>query len=140
MSPTAIGVLGLRRHTVEWRKAAPYPVDGDPAEVAASEAARLETEYDTAAIKALIDNPEISCGELMAHIPGPDFPTAGMIHGIQGIRDAYETGRGIVRVRARVDVEEDKKTGQAVQANIKTKDGMRKGRVAVTTKTASGPS
>jgi DNA gyrase subunit A len=63
-------------------------------------------------IKALIDNPGITCSELMAHIPGPDFPTAGVIHGIEGIRDAYETGRGIVRTRARVTVEEDKKTGQ----------------------------
>jgi DNA gyrase subunit A len=63
-------------------------------------------------IKALIDNPEITCRELMTHIPGPDFPTAGLIHGIQGIRDAYETGRGIVRARARVEVEEDQKTGQ----------------------------
>ena len=63
-------------------------------------------------IKALIDNPEITCGQLMAFIPGPDFPTAGIIHGIQGVRDAYETGRGIVRTRARVTVEEDKQTGQ----------------------------
>ena len=63
-------------------------------------------------IKALIDNPEITCTQLMAHIPGPDFPTAGIIHGTQGIRDAYETGRGIVRTRAVVSVEEDKKTGQ----------------------------
>jgi DNA gyrase subunit A len=63
-------------------------------------------------IKALIDNPEITCTQLMAHIPGPDFPTGGIIHGIQGIRDAYETGRGIVRTRAVVTVEEDKKTGQ----------------------------
>ncbi len=63
-------------------------------------------------IKALIDNPKITCGELMSHIPGPDFPTAGTIHGTAGIRDAYETGRGIVRCRALVDVEEDKKTGQ----------------------------
>ena len=63
-------------------------------------------------IKALIDNPQITSGELMRHIPGPDFPTAGLIHGVQGIRDAYETGRGIVRTRARVTVEEDKKTGQ----------------------------
>jgi DNA gyrase subunit A len=63
-------------------------------------------------IKALIDNPQITCRELMLHIPGPDFPTAGLIHGVQGIRDAYETGRGIVRTRARVSVEEDKKTGQ----------------------------
>ncbi len=63
-------------------------------------------------IKALIDNPQITCQELMLHIPGPDFPTAAMIHGVQGIREAYETGRGIVRSRARVSVEEDKKTGQ----------------------------
>jgi DNA gyrase subunit A len=64
------------------------------------------------AIKALIDNPGIACGQLMGHLPGPDFPTGGIIHGTQGIRDAYETGRGIVRTRARVTVEEEKKTGQ----------------------------
>ncbi len=63
-------------------------------------------------IKALIDNPDVSIQELMAHIPGPDFPTGGIIHGIQGIRDAYETGRGIVRTRAVVSIEEDEKTGQ----------------------------
>ena len=63
-------------------------------------------------IKALIDNPDISWTELMAHIPGPDFPTGGIIHGIQGIRDAYKTGRGIVRTRAVVNIEEDQKTGQ----------------------------
>ena len=62
-------------------------------------------------IKALIDDPEITCSQLMTHIPGPDFPTAGVIHGVQGIRDAYETGRGIVRTRARVTVEEDQKSG-----------------------------
>ena len=42
----------------------------------------------------LIDNPEVSLKELMQAIPGPDFPTAGFIHGKQGIRDAYTTGRG----------------------------------------------
>ena len=63
-------------------------------------------------IKALIDNPQITSRELMVHIPGPDFPTGGIIHGVRGIRDAYETGRGIVRTRARVTVEEDKKSGQ----------------------------
>ena len=63
-------------------------------------------------IKALIDNPDITCTELIAHIPGPDFPTGGIIHGIQGIRDAYQTGRGIVRTRAVVAIEEDQKTGQ----------------------------
>jgi DNA gyrase subunit A len=61
------------------------------------------------ALTALIDTPRISCGELMAHIPGPDFPTAGMIYGKSGIREAYTTGRGIIRVRARVMVEKDKR-------------------------------
>ncbi|MGD9972741.1 MAG: DNA gyrase subunit A [Desulfatirhabdiaceae bacterium] len=65
-----------------------------------------------AAITAIIDNPDITTDELMAIIPGPDFPTAGIIHGRNGIREAYETGRGIIRVRARVEVEEDKKSGQ----------------------------
>ncbi|HSO67122.1 MAG TPA: DNA gyrase subunit A, partial [Desulfatirhabdiaceae bacterium] len=64
------------------------------------------------AIKALIDNPDVTTHDLMAIIPGPDFPTAGIIHGRHGIRDAYETGRGIIRVRARTELEEDKKTGQ----------------------------
>ena len=62
------------------------------------------------AITALIDYPELSSEELMAFIPGPDFPTAGIIYGTQGIREAYETGRGIIRVRARACIEEDDKT------------------------------
>jgi len=64
------------------------------------------------AIKVLIDHPDVTTNELMAIIPGPDFPTAGIIHGRNGIREAYETGRGIIRVRARTELEEDKKTGQ----------------------------
>jgi DNA gyrase subunit A len=64
----------------------------------------------TDAIKALIDNPELTSMDLMAHIPGPDFPTAGIIYGTTGIRDAYETGRGIIRIRARVIIEKDKRT------------------------------
>ncbi len=63
-------------------------------------------------IKALIDNPEITIKELMSHIPSPDFPTAGLLYGTKGVEDAYETGRGIIRIRARLTVEEDKKTGQ----------------------------
>ena len=59
------------------------------------------------ALKALIDDPEITIDELMAHIPGPDFPTAGTIYGTQGIVDAYRTGRGIIRIRAKIEVEED---------------------------------
>ncbi|MGD8252046.1 MAG: DNA gyrase subunit A, partial [Desulfobacterales bacterium] len=50
-------------------------------------------------IKALIDHPDITLSELMERIPGPDFPTGGIIHGTDGIREAYETGRGIIRVR-----------------------------------------
>ncbi|MGD9016924.1 MAG: DNA gyrase subunit A [Desulfobacterales bacterium] len=59
-------------------------------------------------IKALIDHPDITLSELMERIPGPDFPTGGIIHGTDGIREAYETGRGIIRVRGKVDVEKDK--------------------------------
>jgi DNA gyrase subunit A len=57
-------------------------------------------------LQALIDNPEISIPELMRFISGPDFPTAGFIHGREGIREAYETGRGIIKLRARVEIEE----------------------------------
>ena len=63
-------------------------------------------------IKALINDPEISLEGLMAYIPGPDFPTAATIFGTDGILDAYRTGRGVVRQRARAEVEEDKKTGR----------------------------
>ena len=61
-------------------------------------------------IKAMIDNPGITFEELLTFIPGPDFPTAGIIYGTQGIYDAYKTGRGIIRMRARVMVEKDKRT------------------------------
>jgi len=61
-------------------------------------------------IKAIIDNPKITFEELLALIPGPDFPTAGIIYGTQGIYNAYKTGRGIIRMRARVMVEKDKRT------------------------------
>jgi DNA gyrase subunit A len=62
------------------------------------------------ALKALIDNPEISIDELIELVPGPDFPTGGMIYGTEGIRAAYQTGRGAVRIRARLLVEKDKRT------------------------------
>ena len=55
---------------------------------------------------ALIENPDISVTGLMETIPGPDFPTAGIIHGRSGIRMAYETGRGRINVRARAAIEE----------------------------------
>ena len=64
------------------------------------------------AINALIDSPTLTVDELMRFIPGPDFPTAGMIYGTTGIRNAYRNGRGIIRIRARVIIEKDKRTGQ----------------------------
>ena len=54
---------------------------------------------------ALMDNSEISIAELMEYLPGPDFPTAGIINGHAGIRQAYETGRGRIYVRARTEIE-----------------------------------
>src|SRR5512145_2810268 len=56
---------------------------------------------------ALIENPDISIDELIRHIPGPDFPTAGFINGREGILSAYRTGRGIIRVRARALIEKN---------------------------------
>ncbi len=55
---------------------------------------------------AVIDNPDIELPELMEHIPGPDFPTAGIIMGRSGIRAAYATGRGKITVRARTEIVE----------------------------------
>lgn len=60
------------------------------------------------AINAIIDNPEVTCEELMQYVPGPDFPTGGIIYGIDGIKEAYKNGRGIIRIRARINVETDK--------------------------------
>ncbi len=61
------------------------------------------------ALIVLIENPEISIEELMAHLPGPDFPTAGFIYGKEGIRQAYETGKGVIQLRARAIIERDRK-------------------------------
>ncbi len=54
---------------------------------------------------AYIDDPNISIEGLMQHIPGPDFPTAGIINGVHGIREAYHTGRGRIYIRARASIE-----------------------------------
>ena len=56
----------------------------------------------------MIDHPEVTIQELMAVIKGPDFPTAGFIHGYEGIKQAYLTGRGIIQMRARALIEEGK--------------------------------
>lgn len=61
---------------------------------------------------ALINNPELEIDDLMEYVPGPDFPTAGIINGSRGIREAYHTGRGRIYVRARAEVEAHEKTGR----------------------------
>ncbi|MCE5243455.1 MAG: DNA gyrase subunit A [Syntrophobacteraceae bacterium] len=58
------------------------------------------------AMKMLLENPAVTVSDLMRYIPGPDFPTGGFICGTEGIREAYETGRGSIKMRARVEVEE----------------------------------
>ena len=65
-------------------------------------------------ILALIDNKEITIDELIEHIPGPDFPTAGIIYGKKGIHDAYQTGRGKIRVSGKLKVEEIRKGKEAI--------------------------
>jgi len=62
---------------------------------------------------ALIDNPGLTAMELMEHIPGPDFPTAGFIRGRSAIREAYRTGRGVIQMRARAETETDEKRGKS---------------------------
>ncbi|WP_022952724.1 DNA gyrase subunit A [Leucothrix mucor] len=57
---------------------------------------------------ALVNNPEMDISDLMEFIPGPDFPTAGIINGSQGIHQAYHTGRGSIRIRGVADFEQDK--------------------------------
>mgnify|MGYP002819062090 CR=1 FL=1 len=67
------------------------------------------------AVLAVMDDPQISIAGLMEHMPGPDFPTAGMINGADGIREAYETGRGRIYMRARAHFEEvDERGKQAI--------------------------
>jgi len=61
------------------------------------------------ALTSLIDNPDIPIEKLMEIMPGPDFPTGATICGRDGIRKAYTTGKGIITIRGRVEVEEDKK-------------------------------
>jgi DNA gyrase subunit A len=70
-------------------------------------------EVCNAAIR-LIDKPDATLSELMRHVKGPDFPTGGLIMGDDGIKDAYRTGRGTVRVRAVHEIESTKRSGQAI--------------------------
>ena len=61
---------------------------------------------------AMLDEPDITVEQLMEHLPGPDFPTRGIINGARGIREAYRTGRGKLHVRALATVEYNEKTGK----------------------------
>ncbi len=65
------------------------------------------------ALLALIENRDLKNRDLMEYIPGPDFPTGAYIHGRSGVRSAYETGRGIIQMRARTSIEEDERTGKS---------------------------
>ncbi|MCL4865000.1 MAG: DNA gyrase subunit A, partial [Gemmatimonadales bacterium] len=65
------------------------------------------------AVETLVDNPDATVADLCQHVTGPDFPTGGYIYGMQGIREAYETGRGKVIMRARVQVEEKESSGKS---------------------------
>jgi DNA gyrase subunit A len=62
----------------------------------------------------LVDKPDATLPEVMRHVKGPDFPTGGLIMGDDGIKDAYRTGRGTIRVRARHEIEPVKRGGQAI--------------------------
>jgi len=61
------------------------------------------------ALLALIENPDLTAEELMEFVPAPDFPTGGILYGLEGIREAYRTGKGNVQIRARAFIEKTKK-------------------------------
>ncbi len=65
------------------------------------------------AIELLVDQPDATIQDLTKHVKGPDFPTGGYIYGIQGIKEAYETGRGKVVMRARAQIEEKESSGKS---------------------------
>jgi len=66
------------------------------------------------ALQLLLDNPQCSVDELMEYVKGPDFPTRGFVYAGKGLYDAYHTGRGTVKVRGRLDLEERKKGAQSI--------------------------
>ena len=67
---------------------------------------------------AFIDNPDITTDELMDYIPAPDFPTGAYIYGLQGVKDAYETGRGRIVMRAKAEIESDDSHDRIVVTEI----------------------
>ncbi len=79
--------------------------------IAVGMATNMPTHNLTESINACIaylDDPEITIPELMKHIPAPDFPTGGTIYGTAGVKEAYETGRGRIVIRANADIEQEK--------------------------------
>lgn len=67
---------------------------------------------------ALIDNPELTIPELMKYIPAPDFPTGGTIYGYAGVKEAYETGRGSITIRAKAEIEQHKDHEEIIVTEI----------------------
>lgn len=70
------------------------------------------------AVIALLENPKISLGELMQHIPGPDFPTGGTIYGRGSIAEAYSTGKGVLQIRAKTSIESVKQKSREGEAIV----------------------
>lgn len=66
------------------------------------------------ALQLLLDNPQCSIDELMDYVKGPDFPTRGFVYAGKGLYDAYHTGRGTVKVRGRIEIEDRKKGAQSI--------------------------
>ncbi len=82
------------------------------------------------AIELLAKNPETTVAQLTQHVTGPDFPTGGFIYGLAGIRDAYETGRGRVIMRARVRIEEKESSGKSALVIVELPYQVNKARLA----------
>ena len=68
----------------------------------------------TDALLMLLEKPEAGTAELMTAVKGPDFPTGGVIHGMEGITSAYENGRGLIKVRAKARIEREHKGGESI--------------------------
>lgn len=69
-------------------------------------------------VVTLIDNPDVDINDLMKHVKGPDFPTGAIIMGRDGIRSAYKTGRGTIKVRAKTDIEENGKKTSIIVSEL----------------------
>jgi DNA gyrase subunit A len=82
------------------------------------------------AVELLAKDPEATVAQLTQHVTGPDFPTGGFIYGLAGIRDAYETGRGRVIMRARVRIEEKESSGKSALVIVELPYQVNKARLA----------